>query len=175
MRSRAGAAHRAGATWTALSLAALVSGCDRFNDARVFARFSDPAVQHQLRKVFVAPFSQGDTTCWTVGEDADAFAEFDRTVWSFVVCWDHETGIWASFGSCDGAAFANLQMTSSGLRSQPDAFVNLRSEIIDAFTGIVGADAVEVVDSPEPAYFEPLHEVAEQWRRGQGGQPEQPR
>ncbi len=166
MRSRAGAAYRPGATWVALSLATLVSGCDRFNEARVFARFSDPAVQHQLRDVFLAPFSQSDLTCWTLPEDAEAFAEFDQTVWSFTTCWDRETGIWASFGSCDDAAFANLRKTSSGLRAQPKAFVNLRTEIIEAFTGIVGAAAVDVVDSPEPAYFEPLHEVAERWRQG---------
>ncbi len=148
-----------------LFLAAVVPmGCDRFNDSRIFVTFSDPAVRPQIEEVLTSVLAKRAPTCWEANENSQAFSEFDRKTWSCFACLDTKLGLWVDFGSSDGAAFANLRLTSSGFRSEPETFADLRSEIISAFIGVAGTDNVEVINGTVQEYTEDLHEAAEKRR-----------
>lgn len=147
-----------------LPSAAVLSGCDRFNDTRIFVTFRAPSARSQLQDEFIEVMARYRATCWETAEDAGAFREFDKTAWSFIACGVPGLRIFVDFGSSDRSAFASLTLTSSGFRSEPEMFGNLRSDIASAFVAVVGADSVEVVDGTARGYTETLHEAVERRR-----------
>ncbi len=154
------------ATLLATLVALTIIGCDRFNDTRIFVIFQQPSARPEIREAFIKVVESRKATCWAVDDNAEAYSEFDANVWSFIACMDPKMG-WVHLGVSDGAAFARLHLTSSGFRSEPESFANLRSEITSAFAGVVGPDRIEVVDGIM-GYDESLYEAAER-RRMTGG------
>ncbi len=149
---------------TLFPLATVLTGCDRVNDVRIFATFPGPPARSQLQNEFIEVMARYRATCWETTKDAGAFAEFDKTAWSFIACGVPGPRILVDFGASDRAAFASLSLTSSGFRSGPEMFGNLRSDIAKTFVAVVGAGSVEVVDGTVRGYAETLYEAAERRR-----------